>query len=201
MDLALIIKTLGYIGIFAIIFSESGLLFGFFFPGDSLLFTAGFLATQGYFSIAMLIALSFLGAVLGDSFGYWFGKKVGPRLFRREDSLIFNKKHIRRAEKFYRDHGTKTVILARFVPVVRTFAPIMAGVASMPYATFLSYNLIGGVLWGAGMPALGYYLGNAIPDIDRYIIPIIAIIVALSVLPPAVHWLLERRRRTSKEHR
>ena len=136
-----LIRTAGYLGVFGIIFAESGLLVGLFFPGDSLLFTAGILASQGYFNIVLLIFLSFAGAVFGDSFGYWFGKKIGPRIFVKEDSLLFHRKHLRRSAIFYEKYGGLTVVLARFLPFIRTFAPILAGVGKMPYAS-LFYQVL-----------------------------------------------------------
>ena len=183
IDLAGLIRTVGYAGLFGIIFAESGLLVGFFLPGDSLLFTAGFLASQGFFDIRLLIILCFAGAVLGDSFGYSFGRKTGPHIFRNEDSLFFKKSHLERAAIFYKRHGGKTLILARFLPVIRTFAPILAGVGRMHYPTFLLYNVIGGALWAIGFTALGYYLGSAIPGVDRYLLPIVLGIIILSLLP------------------
>lgn len=195
IDLITFIKAVGYLGIFGIIFAESGLFLGFFLPGDSLLFTAGFLASQDFFNILLLVPLCFLGAVLGDSFGYAFGKKTGPSIFKRENSLLFHKRHLERAKSFYEKHGGTTIILARFVPVIRTFAPILAGVGEMRYRTFLSYNLIGGVIWGIGMPFLGYFLGNVIPDVDKYIVPMVVAIIILSFLPPVIHVLRD------KEHR
>jgi membrane-associated protein len=179
----MLIKTIGYFGVFFVIFAESGLFFGFFLPGDSLLFTAGLLASQGYFSIVVLISLTILGAIGGDQVGYLFGKKVGPKIFTRDDSFYFKKKYITDAEIFYQKHGKKTIILARFVPIVRTFVPILAGVGNMHYKTFVSYNIIGGVLWGLGIPLLGYFLGESIPNIDKYLLPIIILIVFLSILP------------------
>ena len=170
-------------------FAESGLLIGFFLPGDSLLFTAGFLASQGIFNIWWLCALSFIAAVTGDSVGYWFGHRVGRKIFQREESLLFHKHNLERAEQFYKKHGGKTIILARFMPVVRTFAPILAGVGSMGYSQFITYNLIGGAGWGIGIPLTGYFLGSLIPDIDTYLIPIVLGIIILSILPTAVHML------------
>lgn len=187
VDLVTFIKAIGYLGIFGAVFAESGLFIGFFLPGDSLLFTAGFLASQGYFQISILIALSFIGAILGDSFGYAFGRKTGPMLFKREDSLFFHKDHIVRAELFYERHGGKAIILARFIPVVRTFAPIIAGVGKMRYSTFLYYNVTGAVLWGVGVPLTGYFLGSVVPNIDKYIIPIIGLIIVVSVAPVVFH--------------
>lgn len=181
------IKAIGYLGIFGVVFAESGLFVGFFLPGDSLLFTAGFLASRGFLNITMLVILSIIGAISGDSVGYLFGKKIGTKIFSKEDSLLFHKDNIRRAEAFFAKHGSKTIILARFVPVVRTFAPILAGVGSMHYRTFISYNVVGGLIWGAGVPLLGYYLGNSIPNIDRYLLPIIILIVIVSISPSFSH--------------
>lgn len=186
-DLIPLIKTAGYVGIFGIVFAESGLFVGFFLPGDSLLFTAGFLASQGFLHIAVLIAACFFGAVLGDSFGYAFGRKVGPMIFKKEDSLLFHKDHLARAEEFYNTYGAKTIILARFVPIVRTFAPILAGVGRMSYPEFLAYNVIGGALWAIGLPLVGYYLGSAIPGVDQYLLPIVAGIIIVSVMPIVLH--------------
>ncbi len=194
-NLIALIKTAGYLGIFAMIFAESGLFIGFFFPGDSLLFTAGFLASQNYLNIWILILLVFIGAVLGDNFGYAFGRKVGPMIFKRENSLIFHKDNLERARAFYEKYGKKTIILARFLPAVRTFAPILAGVGEMRYATFFSYNLIGGLAWGTGLPLLGYFLGNTVPDIDKYLLPIIILIIVLSILPTVIHIFKDQNHR------
>ncbi len=191
-NLVSLIKTVGYFGLFGIIFAESGLFIGFFLPGDSLLFTAGFLASQHFLNIWILIFLSFAGAVLGDSVGYAFGKKVGPKIFSREDSMIFHKDHLDRAKAFYAKHGAKTIFLARFIPIIRTFAPIVAGVGEMQYRTFLIYNVLGGVLWAIGIPLIGYFLGNVIPNIDHYLLPIIALIILISVLPMIIHILKDR---------
>lgn len=188
-NLVTFIKAAGYLGIFGIVFAESGLLLGFFLPGDSLLFTAGFLASQGYFNILILLTLCFLGAVLGDSFGYAFGKKTGPKLFTAEDSLIFKKSHLEKARVFYETHGGKTIILARFMPVIRTFAPIIAGIGVMKYRTFLFYNIVGGALWAIGLTLAGYFLGSIIPGIDKYIIPIVGSVMIVSFLPPIIHVL------------
>lgn len=178
-----IIKTLGIVGIFFIIFAESGLFFGFFLPGDSLLFTAGFLASQGFLDINVLIWGCFFFAILGDSVGYWFGKKVGPKIFCKEDSFFFHKDHIVRAQNFYNKYGNKTIFLARFVPIVRTFAPIVAGVGKMKYKDFIFYNIFGGFTWAFGLTYLGFFLGNLIPDVDKYLLPIILIIIFVSFLP------------------
>ncbi len=194
-DLTEILPTIGYLGIFAIVFAESGLLIGFFLPGDSLLFTAGFLASQGIFDIRILAFLCFIGAVLGDSVGYAFGHKIGRRLFQKKDSLLFHKDNLMKAEKFYEKHGKKTIVIARFMPMIRTFAPIVAGVGSMEYKTFLSYNIIGGLLWAVGISVAGYFLGSAIPNVDKYLLPIIAVIIVLSVAPTAIHILKDPNHR------
>lgn len=183
LDLSILIKTIGYIGLFFIIFAESGLFFGFFLPGDSLLFTAGLLASQGYFNIVTLIFLTTLGSILGDQIGYLFGKKIGPKIFTRDDSFFFKRKYITDAENFYQKHGKKAIIIARFVPIVRTFVPILAGVGNMHYKDFVTFNIIGGILWGLGIPLLGYLLGENIPNIDTYLLPIIFVIILLSILP------------------
>jgi membrane-associated protein len=184
-DLKLIIESIGYVGLFAIVFAESGLFFGFFLPGDSLLVTAGLLATQNYFNILILIPLLALGAVLGDSAGYWMGKKFGKKIFNKDKSLIFSKNHIKTAEEFYKKNGTKTIILARFLPYVRTFAPIVAGIAEMDYGKFLTFNIAGGTTWATLMLLIGYFLGRVIPNVDHYLIPLIIIIVIISFLPSA----------------
>ncbi len=196
LDPAFLIETLGLVGIFAVVFAESGLFFGFFFPGDSLLFTAGLLASQGHFNILLLWLGCMAAAIIGDSVGYAFGRKVGPKLFSREDSFFFHKKHIERTKAFYEKYGKKTVVLARFVPVVRTFAPILAGVGDMEYRTFLSYNIVGGVLWATLLVFLGFILGSTVPDIDRYLLPIIVVIIAISFVPIVWEWWKTRRRIT-----
>jgi len=188
-DLAALITTVGYIGLFAIIFAESGLFFGFFLPGDSLLFTAGVLASQDYLNIFVLSALVITAAILGDSVGYAFGSRIGYKIFYKEDSWFFNKRHIQRAHDFFEKHGRKTIILARFLPVIRTFIPIMAGVGKMHYGTFLSFNVIGALIWGGGVTFLGYFFGNVVPNVDRYLIPVIALVVVVSMLPTVIQIL------------
>lgn len=194
-DLISLIKTFGYLGLFGIVFAESGLFVGFFLPGDSLLFTAGFLASQGFLNIWILCLLTFVGAVLGDNVGYAFGHKVGPMIFKKEDSILFHKDHLERARIFYEKHGPKALVLARFMPGIRTFAPILAGVGKMDYRNFLSFNAIGGFLWGVCLPLLGYYLGSTIPGIDQYLLPIILLIIFLSILPSLVHIWREKDER------
>jgi len=195
MHLETLLPAIGLLGIFAVIFAESGLLFGFFLPGDSLLFTAGFLASQGAFEIKSLVLVCFLAAVLGDSAGYAIGRKLGRRLFRKKESFLFHPDHLIKAQRFYEKHGKKTIVLARFMPIVRTFAPIVAGIGNMHYKTFLTYNLIGGFLWAVLLPIVGYFLGSMIPDIDRYLLPIIALIIVMSILPQAIHLLKEKNNR------
>ncbi len=194
-DLAELIKAIGLLGVFGIVFAESGLLIGFFLPGDSLLFTAGFLASQGFINIWVLALGSFLSAVAGDSVGYAFGHKFGRRLFERKNSLLFHKDNLIKAEKFYERHGGKAIILARFMPIIRTFAPIVAGIGSMRYQSFLSFNIIGGFVWAIGLSVGGYILGNSIPNVDRYLLPIVVLIIVLSVLPSAIHVLKEPQHR------
>lgn len=189
-----LIKTVGLAGVIAVIFAESGVFFGFFFPGDSLLFTAGLLASQGFFNIFWLTIGCAIAAILGDSFGYFFGKYIGPRIFTKENSFFFQKKHIERTQAFYEKYGNKTIVLARFVPIVRTFAPILAGVGKMDYRKFVFYNVIGGLVWTVGIINLGYFLGNSIPDIERYILPIIAGIILVSFIPVIYEVVVARKK-------
>ena len=173
------LETLGYVGVTAIVFLKSGLLIGFLLPGDTLLFTAGFLASQGFFNIWVLCVLCTPAAITGNSVGYAIGQWLGPRLFNRENSAWFSKKHLERAHAFYERHGGKTILLARFIPVLRTFAPAVAGAASMRYASFMVFNILGGILWCVGLPWLGYLVGSTIPNADRYLLPIILLLVAV----------------------
>ena len=196
-DLVELIKTAGYIGVFLIVFLESGLLIGFFFPGDSLLFTAGFLASQGYLDITILIIGCFIAAVIGDTVGYFIGKTLGPKIFNKDSSIFFHKKHIEKAQKFYDKHGGKTIILARFIPIIRAFAPVVAGAGKMDYKRFITFNLIGGVLWAIGITLAGYYLGSLIPDVDKYLLPIVGLIIVASVLPGLHHMLMDAEIRAS----
>ncbi|HEY4524094.1 MAG TPA: VTT domain-containing protein [Candidatus Paceibacterota bacterium] len=194
-DLVALIKAAGYLGIFGIVFAESGLLIGIFLPGDSLLFTAGFLASQGYLDIRLLVIVTFLAAVLGDQTGYSIGRYFGPKIFKRPKSILFDPEYVVRARIFYERYGGKAITLARFMPVIRTIAPALAGVGVMRYATFLVYNVIGGLLWGVLLPLVGYYMGTSIPGVDRYIVPIVVGIIMLSVLPGALHILGDPTRR------
>ncbi|MEX2100019.1 MAG: VTT domain-containing protein [Acidimicrobiia bacterium] len=184
----------GEIGLILIIFAETGLLIGFFLPGDSLLFTAGLLAEQGKLNLAAILLGCFAAAVIGDQVGFTFGVTAGPRIFRREDSRFFKHEYVERTEKFFEKHGPKTIVLARFVPVVRTFAPVLAGVGSMTRRTFLTYNLAGAFIWVFGVTMAGYLLADVIgEDIDTYLLPIIAVIIFLSLLPPLLEWRKARK--------
>jgi membrane-associated protein len=193
-DVRALIAWGGYVGLTAIVFAETGLLVGFFLPGDSLLVTAGLLASQGYFRLWILGCLLTGAALLGNSLGYYIGKAAGPRLFTREDSLLFNKRHLYRAHDFYERHGGKTIVLARFMPIVRTFVPVVAGLGRMPFGRYTVYNVLGGVAWIWSMLFTGFFLGRYIPGIDQHIEIIIVAIVALSFLPAVVHWYGERKR-------
>jgi membrane-associated protein len=201
VDLIDFIKWAGVFGIALVIFAESGLLIGFFLPGDSLLFTAGFLVYSGFLDVNIhaLVIILFLAAVIGDSVGYSFGRKFGPSIFKRPDSLLFRQENIHKAQHFYEKHGGKTIIIARFIPIVRTFAPVVAGVGQMEYKRFLGFNLIGGLLWAAGVTYLGYFVGvqfeKAGIEIDTVLLPIIAGIIFISILPPAIHILKDKKQR------
>ena len=185
----------GEIGVILIIFAETGLLIGFFLPGDSLLFTAGLLASDGKLNLAAILIGCFAAAVIGDQVGFTFGQKAGPRIFRREDSRFFKQEYVERTHAFFEKHGPKTIVLARFVPVVRTFAPVLAGVGTMTRRTFLTYNVMGAFVWVFGVTLAGYWLAEAIgEDIDQYLLPIIFVIIVLSLIPPFVEW------RRSKKH-
>lgn len=189
-DVRGIIAWGGYVGLTAIIFAETGLLIGFFLPGDSLLVTAGLLAaTTGVFNVWWLGLLLMAASILGNTAGYAIGKATGPRLFSREDSLLFNKKHLYRAHEFYERHGGKTVIIARFMPIVRTFVPVVAGMGQMGYRRYTIYNVIGGIGWIWSMLLIGYFLGTYIPGVDQHIESLIIIVVFLSLLPGIIGWL------------
>ena len=190
-DLPALIKTFGYPLVWGIVFAESGLLVGFLLPGDSLLFVAGFVCSlpNSPLDIRVMAFGCFVFAVLGDSVGYYTGKRFGRKLFDKEDSKFFKKKHLIAAETFFEKQGKTAIILARFMPFVRTFAPIVAGIAAMKYKTFMSYNVVGGFVWGIGLTALGYFLGKSIPaeQIDQYLIPIVLLIMFISLAPSIFH--------------
>jgi len=207
LDIRDVLTTFGYVGVTAIVFAESGLFFGFFLPGDSLLFTAGFLASPAgneVFNIALLSALCVVAAITGDQVGFWFGKWSGPKLFNREDSIWFHKRHLQRAHDFYEKHGGAAIILARVLPVVRTFVPIVAGAADMDYRKFVTFNVLGGLLWAVGMTWGGYFVGLFLgavfrpEEIDKLLLPILAVIILASIAPTAIHILRERSRERSK---
>ena len=185
----------GYVALVAIVFTETGLLIGFFLPGDSLLITAGLVAAAGGLDIWWLNGLLIVAAIVGDSVGYAIGYRTGPRIFTRDDSRWFNKKHLVRTREFYERHGGKTIVLARFIPIIRTFAPVVAGVGQMEYRRFLVYNVLGGIGWVTSMTWAGYLLGQVIPDIGRYIHVVIVVVVILSFIPIALEWWKARSRR------
>jgi membrane-associated protein len=192
-----LIRWGGYLVLVAIVFTETGLLVGLFLPGDSLLITAGLVAAAGGLNIWWLNILLCVAAVTGDSVGYAIGARIGPRLFARERSLFFNPRHVERTRRFYARHGAKTIVIARFVPIIRTLAPVVAGVGQMSYRRFLFYNVAGGVAWVVSMTWTGYLLGQAIPDIDRHIHLIVMVVVLLSVIPIVVEIARERRKRSA----
>ena len=192
-DLITIIGSAGYLGIVGIIFAECGLFFGFFLPGDSLLFTAGLLAAKGFFDIWLLLILTTIAAILGETVGFIFGKRIGPLLFNKMESRFFKPKHVKRAHEFFMHHGNKAIFLARFLPIVRTFVPIIAGVAKMPYKQFTIYNIIGGCVWIWSITLLGYTLGVRIPNAEKYLYPIVLVIIIISFLPAIYEWVQSRK--------
>lgn len=201
-DIEALIKAVGYIGLFAIIFAETGLLIGFFLPGDTLLITAGLLIQRGdvNLSLWLLIPLLIVAAVAGDAVGYQIGKHTGPRIFSREDSRLFHRKHLERAQAFYVKHGGKTIIAARFLAFIRTFAPTVAGAADMPYPKFAIYNITGAVLWVPSMTFLGYFFGKAIPPqyVDLFFIALVGVMVVASTAPALIHLWRQRREKSSE---
>jgi membrane-associated protein len=187
-----LIRWGGLLILILIVFAETGLLVGFFLPGDSLLITAGLFAARGDLSIGSLLVCLSLAAILGDTVGYWFGHKTGPRLFARRDSRFFKREHLLKTQAFYEKHGGKTIVMARFVPLVRTFAPVVAGIAGMPYSRFMSYNIWGGIGWVFSMCLTGYLLGTRFPGVVRHIEKLIIVVVVLSVVPMVLHAYRER---------
>ena len=184
----------GYILLVAIVFTETGLLVGLFLPGDSLLITAGLLAGAGILNIWWLNGLLIAAAIVGDSTGYAIGARLGPRIFTREKSLLFNPKHVVRTQRFYEKYGSKTIVIARFVPIIRTFAPVLAGVGTMRYRRFLTYNVAGGIGWVASMTGAGYVLGQTVPNISKHMHVLVIVIIVLSCVPIAVEIYRERRK-------
>jgi membrane-associated protein len=193
-DLNTLVQTAGLVGLTAIIFSETGLLFGFFLPGDSLLVTAGLFAGTGTLKIYELVLALTVAAICGNSLGYFIGRSTGPRIFNRENSLFFNKKHAIRAQQFYEKHGRMTIILAQFMPIIRTFSPVVAGVGGMKFRVFFRFNAIGAILWVWSMLGIGYFLGNYIPGVDKHIEIVVAIVIFISILPGIIGSLRARRR-------
>jgi membrane-associated protein len=198
-DLEGLVKWAGYVGLTLIIFAETGLLVGFFLPGDSLLVTAGLLAANPDFGLNVWIlgCILSVAAVVGDTVGYAVGKTTGPRIFTREDSLFFHKDHLLRAQAFYEKHGGKTIIIARFMPIVRTFAPVVAGVGRMEYRAFLMYNVVGGLLWIWSMLLTGWVLARTVPGVAKHVEKIILLVVFLSILPGIIAWLKERKNKAA----
>ena len=192
-----LIRIGGLVGLIVIVFAETGLLVGFFLPGDSLLITAGLFAARGDFDILTLNLTLIVAAILGDATGYWIGKRTGRALYDRPDSFFFRREHLRISHDFYERHGGKTLVFARFMPIVRTFAPVVAGVADMGYRRFATYNVVGGVTWVASMTLGGYLLGSLIPDIESRIHLVVAAVIVLSLVPPAIAWLRGRKGATA----
>ena len=195
-DLEMLLRTVGYLGLFAIVFAETGLLVGFFLPGDSLLFTAGFLASQGHFNIAIIVLGCFVAAVVGDSVGYSIGQRFGPQLFTKPESKYFKPDHLRKSEAFFAEHGGKSVVLARFIPIVRTFTPVVAGMSSLRYSAFVVYNVVGALLWAVGVPLAGYFLGQLVPaeQAEKVMIAVVLLILVVSIVPAALKIWKEARR-------
>ena len=188
-----LIRIVGQYGLPLIIFAETGLLLGFFLPGDSLLITAGLFAARGDLSLPTLLATLIPAAIIGNATGYAIGKRTGKALYSRPDSLLFRREHLKMTHEYYERHGGKTIIIAQFAPILRTFAPVVAGVAEMGYRKFASYNVIGAILWITSMTLGGYLLGNVIPDIDKRIDLVIMVVIAVSLLPAIIAWLRSRR--------
>jgi len=192
-NLTELVQWAGIFGLAAIIFSETGLLVGVFLPGDSLLVTAGLLAARGYLNVYALAPLLTVAAICGNSVGYFIGRATGPRIFNRENSLFFNKNHAIRAHEFYAKYGRKTIVLAQFMPIIRTFAPVVAGVGGMKFRQFITFNIIGAVIWIWSMVGIGYFLGSYIPGIDQHIEIVIAIVIFISILPGLISGYRARR--------
>ena len=192
-NVPLLISYVGLAGMALIVFAETGLFIGFFFPGDSLLVTAGIFAARGDFDIVMLNIVLIVAAIAGNTVGYWTGRRAGTALYSRPDSRFFKRRYLERTRDFYERHGGKTIVITRFMPIVRTFAPIVAGAASMPYARFAIYNVLGAVLWVVSLTLGGYTLGRVIPDIDSKIHVVVATVIVVSFIPGLVSWLRNRR--------
>ncbi len=191
-DILTTTETIGYLGLTIVIFAQTGLFFGFFLPGSSLVFSAGFIASQNIFHIWLLIPILILASILGNFFAYWTGKRFGSWLKNRQDTWYYKKKYLIKTEKFYKKHGRKTIFLARFIPIDRTFAPIVAGIANMKFSQFISHNIISAIFWITAVSLAGYYLGQSIPDVNKYLIPTLLIIIFASIIPLAWDWLLSK---------
>jgi membrane-associated protein len=187
-----LIRLVGFYGLILIVFAETGLLVGFFLPGDSLLITAGLFAARGDFDYAMLLLALIPAAIIGNATGYYIGHRTGMRLYSRPDSLLFRREHLQMTREYYEKHGGKTIILAQFVPILRTFAPVVAGVGEMGYRQFATYNVVGAILWVGSMLTAGYLLGNAIPNIESRIHYVVAVVIFISLLPPGIALLKQR---------
>lgn len=187
-----LIKAIGYLGLFGMVFSETGLLIGVILPGDSVLFTAGFLASQGFLNIYILLPVIFVAAVIGDNVGYLFGSRVGHRIFNREDSVIFHKDNVIKAQKFYDKYGPMTIILSRYIPVIRTFVPLIAGVGKMDYRRFFFIDLIGCLIWSVGLTLAGFYLIKIFPNLENNITLVVFGIIVASLILPVSHLLKNR---------
>lgn len=192
IDIIQLTRVAGYIGLTAIIFAETGLFLGFFLPGDSLLFTAGLLASQGIFSIFLLVPLLIIAAIVGYTLAYWIGGKFGHWLLKREDSVWFKKRYLIQAHEFYEKHGGKALIIGRLLPIIRTFLPIVAGMAAMTYRRYSLFNVIGALIWCGGVTLMGYFLGNILPNAEKYLLPLVLLIIVLSFLPAVIHLLHAR---------
>jgi membrane-associated protein len=190
-----LVQWAGLFGLSVIVFSETGLLIGVFLPGDSLLVTAGLLAASGYLNVYRVAPVLTLAAILGNSLGYFIGRATGPRIFNRDNSLFFNKKHAIRAHQFYEKYGRMTIVIAQFMPIIRTFSPVIAGVAGMRFRDFITYNVVGAVVWVWSMLGIGYFLGSYIPGIDQHIEIVVVIVVFISLLPGLIGGLKARRKR------
>jgi membrane-associated protein len=188
-----LIRMVGFYGLIAIVFAETGLLVGFFLPGDSLLITAGLFAARGDLNIAALIPTLIVAAIVGNATGYWIGTRTGAALYSRPDSLLFRREHVRMTHEYYERHGGKTVVLAQFIPILRTFAPVVAGVGQMGYRQFATFNVLGAILWVSSMTLAGYMLGNLVPNIEKRIHVVVGVVILLSLIPPALAWLKSRR--------
>lgn len=203
IDLVEFIKAASIIGVCFVIFAETGLMIGFFLPGDSLLFTTGFLIYSGVLdvNINFVVPFIFLAAVVGNSTGYMFGRRIGPRIFKKPNARIFKQEYVQRAQDFYDRNGGKTIILAQFIPIIRTFAPLVAGVGKMDFRKFITFNILGATLWTGGVTYAGFYLGKVFEDmgldIDQVLLPIVALIIFLSILPPITHILKDEKNRKS----